>query len=61
MRKVIRNVKESPEDKIKRLEEEKLNLQLALAETIEKQVNDKIEMQLALAEAVEMFAAKGGD
>lgn len=60
MRKLLRNIEETPEEKIKRLEMENSGLKIALAETVEKQVNDKIELQLALAELIET-TAEGGE
>ncbi|WP_419392873.1 hypothetical protein [Cytobacillus praedii] len=51
--------KPTPEERIKALEEERLYLQLALAESIEKQEIDKINNQLALAELVETLTIKG--
>ncbi|MEA4827618.1 MAG: hypothetical protein VB130_13465 [Clostridium sp.] len=59
MRKILRNIEETPEEKIQRLEKENSALKVALAETVEKQVNDKIELQLALAEFIEN-TSKGG-
>lgn len=59
MRKMLRNIEETPEEKIQRLEKENSALKVALAETVEKQVNDKIELQLALAEFIEN-TSKGG-
>ncbi|KQL12391.1 hypothetical protein [Cytobacillus solani] len=47
------------EEKLETLEQEKLVLQLALAESIEKQEIDKINNQLALAELVETLTMKG--
>ena len=47
------------EEKIAQLEQEKLVLQLALAEAIEKQETDKINNQLALAELIETLTVKG--
>ncbi|QAT40819.1 hypothetical protein [Clostridium sp. JN-9] len=52
-RKILKNTPETDEEKIKRLGDEKLQLQLALAESIEKQAQDKIDLQLALAELIE--------
>ena len=52
-RQVIKNISETPEEKIKKLEEEKLQLQLSMAETIENQARDKIELQLVMAELLE--------
>lgn len=49
----------TPEERIKALEEERLGLQLALAESIEKQEIDKINNQLALADLVETLTMKG--
>ncbi|WP_313803630.1 hypothetical protein [Cytobacillus sp.] len=49
----------TPDERIKALEEERLGLQLALAESIEKQEIDKINNQLALAELVETLTMKG--
>jgi hypothetical protein len=49
----------TPEERIKALEEERLYLQLALAESIEKQEIDKVNNQLALAELVETLTIKG--
>lgn len=49
----------TPEERIKALEKERLGLQLALAESIEKQENDKVNNQLALAELVETLTMKG--
>ncbi|MBY0122142.1 hypothetical protein [Bacillus sp. S/N-304-OC-R1] len=46
-------------ERIELLEQEKLTLQLALAETIEKQEMDKISNQLALAELIETLTIKG--
>ncbi|MEH7522025.1 hypothetical protein V7149_01880 [Bacillus sp. JJ1503] len=47
------------EERIKALEEERLGLQLALAESIEKQEIDKINNQLAMAELIETLTIKG--
>jgi len=47
------------EEKLATLEQEKLVLQLALAESIEKQEMDKISNQLALAELIETLTIKG--
>lgn len=44
---------------VEELKQEKLNLQLALAETIEKQETDKVNNQLALAELIETLVTKG--
>ncbi|AKN32366.1 hypothetical protein Ccar_16445 [Clostridium carboxidivorans P7] len=52
-RKLLINISETEEEKIKRLTEEKLQLQVALAESIEQQEKDKIELQLAIAEVIE--------
>lgn len=52
-RQVVKNIVETPEEKIKNLEDEKFQLQISLAETIEKQAQDKFELQLAMAELVE--------
>lgn len=41
------------------LEQEKTTLQLALAESIEKQETDKVNNQLALAELIETLSMKG--
>lgn len=47
------------EEKLIALEQEKRTLQLALAESIEKQEMDKISNQLALAELIESLTIKG--
>lgn len=47
------------EEKFEALEQEKLILQLALAESIEKQEIDKINNQLAMAELIETLTIKG--
>lgn len=53
---IIRNSSETDEEKIKRLENEKLQLEVALAESIEKQASDKVELQLAIAEVIETIS-----
>jgi len=52
-RQILKNISETPEEKIKVLTKEKLELQVALAESIEKQSKDKVELQLAIAEVIE--------
>ncbi len=52
-------IKTPEEKKIEELEKEKTILQLALAETIEKQETDKINNQVALAELLETLIIKG--
>jgi len=47
------------EEKIVALGQEKLNLQIALAEAIEKQETDKLNNQLAVAELTELLTQKG--
>lgn len=47
------------EERIEALEQEKLALQLALAESIEKQEIDKVNNQIALAELIETLTIKG--
>lgn len=59
MRRIVKNVTELPEEKIQRFEAENTSLQIALAESIEKQANDKLELQLALAEVIENLAEGG--
>lgn len=48
-----------PPSEIELLQQENLTLQLALAETIEKQETDKINNQIALAELVETLIIQG--
>ncbi|MCK1999387.1 hypothetical protein MPH47_19520 [Psychrobacillus psychrodurans] len=48
-----------PPTEIELLQQENLVLQLALAETIEKQETDKINNQIALAELVEKLTLQG--
>ncbi|SEM12495.1 hypothetical protein SAMN04487786_1080 [Paenisporosarcina quisquiliarum] len=48
-----------PPTEIELLQQENLILQLALAETIEKQETDKINNQIALAELVEKLTLQG--
>lgn len=59
MRNVLKNVQETPNEKIKKLEQDKQELQSALAETIEKTENDKLQLQLAIAEAIENLSGGG--
>lgn len=59
MRNVLRNVQETPTEKISKLEQDKEELQAALAESIEKADNDKLQLQLAIAEAVENLSGGG--
>lgn len=49
---------DTPEER-QRAEQEKLELQIALAEAIEKQETDKLNNQLAVAELTELLMQKG--
>lgn len=56
-RAVFKNVEDF--NKIKKLEEENSKLQVALAETIEKQAEDSLNMKLAFAEIIETIMEGG--